>query len=74
MGSWCGSQDVAHDCQRLKDLGMTHMFNVGYSIPDAVIMGCANTACVNCLCTVALCVCMLVVLTVGLHIPDCGNV
>jgi len=33
MGFWGGSQYVAHDYQ---DLGMTHMFNVGYSIPDAV--------------------------------------
>ena len=28
-----GSQDVAHDCSKLKELGVTHILNVAYSIP-----------------------------------------
>ena len=32
-GLLVGSQDVAHDYQRLKELGITHILNVGYGIP-----------------------------------------
>ena len=34
-GLLVGSQDVAHDYQRLKELGVTHILNVGYGIPNA---------------------------------------
>ena len=30
-----GSQDVAHDCARLKELGVTHILNVAYGVPNA---------------------------------------
>ena len=30
-----GSQDVAHDCSKLKELGVTHILNVAYGIPNA---------------------------------------
>ena len=30
-----GSQDVAHNLQRLRELGVTHILNVGYDIPNA---------------------------------------
>ena len=30
-----GSQDVAHDCVKLKELGVTHILNVAYGVPNA---------------------------------------
>ena len=30
-----GSQDAAHDYPVLKELGVTHILNVGYGIPNA---------------------------------------
>lgn len=30
-----GSQDVAHDRTRLKELGITHVLNVAYGVPNA---------------------------------------
>lgn len=30
-----GSQDVAHDCAKLKELGVTHILNVAYGVPNA---------------------------------------
>ena len=30
-----GSQDVAHDCAKLKELGITHILNVAYGVPNA---------------------------------------
>ena len=30
-----GSQDVAHNHQQLMELGVTHILNVGYGIPNA---------------------------------------
>ena len=34
-GLLVGSVGVAHDYTRLKELGVTHILNVGYGIPNA---------------------------------------
>ena len=34
-GCWVGSKYVARDLQRLRELGVTHILNVAYGIPNA---------------------------------------
>ena len=64
-----GSQDVAHDYPRLRELGVTHILNVGVNIPNAFadvrcspIANVKNYYSLYCL-----------FLLVGIHIPDSGN-
>ena len=53
-----GSQDVAHDCAKLKELGVTHILNVAYGVPNAFTdvsiprliessMPCIKTKCIH---------------------------
>ena len=46
-----GSQDVARDCAKLKELGVTHILNVAYGVPNAFTDVSIHTYMVSLVCT-----------------------